>query len=307
MVQFYFNSCYPNSHFETAKDAFSDFIKSYKVLYEQYNGCIIDGIITTSLPSNITIGNTLFTDLIFNLSDKDTRRFAISQFVKCPVDKFISDDVWKDEDCYFDYSFCNVDAYELFYAYKMGWMLCSLPLNDECRSNYLTIFPKDEAYENIEIINFFGRNIEFISNEIEKNSDYIINNKEYLRSRAFVPNNCVLSSVFEEQYDNSPADIQKFINGKFKQAYNKNMLFPSVKVDNDLIKSCRGDNLDGLFELRSRAWNGIRVYFEIFYNNIIVVGMLSTKAQSEGGEQTSDMHRAKCIIQNTIRKITSTT
>lgn len=292
MIQFYFYSTYPAAHVNV-KQLFSQTFTKYLHMYKMRERCIESQIITSELPSHIDINGTSLSEAIYSVEDRDCRILAINAFVKYPIDKFVNPEFWDEDGAEWDYTFNGLDAVDLYFAHRMEWFVLSMPVTDSYACDMLTIVNRSNSTKTLDIPNFYGDNEAAIIQVIDQIEQYTKTPLDALVENVFAGHECRMTDEFIVRYEALPGFAQKSINDLFRVVRDRGMLFPVIKANKLHIKYCEGDELDGLYELRDQS--GIRVYFRVD-DAIIYLGNISTKAESEGVEQTADMRRAQLYI-----------
>lgn len=296
MVQFYFKDLIPTSYV-------GDYVQEFEASFRQYihltrlrPECIEHSIITDRMPSDIHIQNETLRELIFKISDKDILKLAISAFSKYPINDYLSSDIWEEDPLEWEYKFEGQVVEDLYLVSRMGWILLSIPVVDYLKTNTINITHKDKQELSIQIHNSYGQNFNYVLSVIDEINGYKKSAIEELKEDVFKDYNCVISKEFEQNYANQQDPARRLINKNLKSYKENGWLFPQVKADDVHIKYCQGKEVEGLYEGRSRTWNGLRIYFEV-ESNTIYLGDVQTKAHV-GIEQTNDMIRAKTYIGN---------
>lgn len=296
MVQFYFKNLIPTSYAGNCIREFEDSFRQYIHLTRLRPEYIEHSIITDRMPSDIHIQKETLRELIFKISDKNLLKLAISAFSKYPINDYLSPDIWEEDPFEWEYEFAGQIVEDLYFASRMRWILLSIPVVDSLKTNEITITHKDKQGLSIQILNSYGQNIDYVLSTIDIINEYIKSAIEELKEDVFKGYNCIITKEFEQNYTSQQEPARRLIN-KNLQSYRENgWLFPQVKADDVHIKYCQGKEVEGLYEGRSRTWNGLRVYFEVD-GNTIYLGDVQTKAHV-GIEQTNDMIRAKTYIGN---------
>ncbi len=203
----------------------------------------------------------------------------------------------QDDDCMV-YRFLGNDAESLFWTHKMGWIAISVPVCEAVRQNILSLEPKDAEKD---VNNWYGNNSEYVKG-LEKDNDNAAK-KRLEKLKCFFADkgkDVYMSDSFMKNFEKSPVGMQELVQGKFTDAYNANLLFPS-KGDDNLVKYCEGKGNETTYELRSKALGGMRVYF-YSDDNTLIVASLHTKSQSAGNEQSADINNSSAIIRKIKRK-----
>lgn len=288
MSKFYFNECLPKTYHGTLQELFEEIIVKYVKLTKD-NGNISEGIITHTLPGQLTVCDTDLGKLIRGCVDRDVRKMAFALFTKYPIDIFYPIEIFNDDEL-IDYRFEECDAINLIVAHKMAWFLFTLPLTDQLMGNELIV--ESERGE-IHVSNWYGENDNYI---IRILSEFLPVSERNINEliASFNGKKCVVSDGFISAYKFAKEPLQVHVIKKFKDALNAQLLFPA-KHDDLIIKKCKGNGNENTYELRSRAFGGMRVYFYCDTDKI-VIGGLYTKSSSEGVEQTADINRSTMII-----------
>lgn len=301
MVQFYFKNLIPTSYVGDYVREFEDSFRQYINLIRLRPEYIEHVVVTGKMPSDIHIQNETLRELIFKISDKELLKLAISAFSKYPINNYLSPDIWEEDPLDWEYEFADQIVDDLYFASRMGWILLSIPVVDYLRTNEITITHKIRQDLSIQIPNSYGQNIYYVLSAIDKINGYKKSAIEELKEDVFNGYNCFISKEFEQNYVNQQEPARRLIN-KYLKSYKENgWLFPYVKADDLHIKSCQGKEVEGLYEGRSKTWNGLRIYFEV-NNDTIYLGDVQTKAHV-GVEQTNDMIRSKTYIDNIKSKV----
>lgn len=296
---FYFNECLPTFYNGSIQNIFESAIRKYNCIVKDKSLNFQEGIITHKMPSEIKICDTNIKTIIDACSDKDLRRAAYRYFTMYPIDSFYSlEDVFDNENVSINHTFNGHDATNLIIAHKMGWFVFSLPLCCLLETDILLV-SSDKTYTHVH--NWYGGNSQYLVqcvialNGIKKSKllelKYCFEDKE-----------CKMSDSFISNYIDAPLGLQELVIGKFKDAIKAKLLFPA-NHDNNLIKACKGTNNEETYELRSKAFGGIRVYFSC-NENCIYIGGIGTKASSIGKEQSADISRASNEIKKMKRSST---
>ena len=254
-------------------------------------------IILPDSPEKIMIAGVSLKDLVNSIpiENINIRRLALSILVNYPLTSFFISEPDIEEDEWCNYQLFGQDAEALFWSYKMGWMVISMPICEHVKKDYLQL---DSENKNKTIANWYGENISFIKGieEIDKGEcerrltelEFLINGKTI-----------ILSESFKKEYRKAPVGLQDLVLKKVKDAYSANLLFPS-RADDNLVKYCEGTGNENTYELRSKALGGMRVYFYSDENKMIVAS-LHTKAKSVGKEQSADINNASAVINKHLR------
>lgn len=286
MVKFYFNECLPASYSGNIQSVFEDVMKQFIKLVKDEQLCVEKGIITHKMPSEIPVCDGNLKDLIFSISDRDVKKIAIAYFQKFPID-IHSEDEKMDEQNMEDFLFDKQDAFNLVVAYKMNWPLLSLPLSDSlCKDEILLKSINNE----IRIPNWYGTNNQYIATHI---SEYIALSETIILQLQyhFEGKECIMSDEFKRDYKMAGSVIQEAILNKFTDAKKANLLFPATH-DNNLVKHCEDIQGGDLYELRFKAFGGIRIYFSCTDDQIIIGGLGQKSTYESRGAQSADMSRA---------------
>lgn len=299
MITFCFNDCLGNVDYD--REQINSLLCSLLTAHGRLGASANYPIILPSAPDKIIVARTSLKQIVEAIpSDKDhisIRRLAYSFFNNFPLTSFFTtDSELQDEDC-IDYRFLGNDAESLFWTHKMGWVVISIPVCEDVRQDILSLEPKS-ADKNVS--NWYGNNSEYIKGLEEKNNNDTQKRLEKLKCFFADKGKTVyLSDSFMRQFEKSPVSMQELVQGKFADAYNADLLFPS-KGDDNLVKYCEGKGNETTYELRSKALGGIRVYFYSDTNTLIVAS-LHTKSQSVGTEQSSDINNSSAIIRKIKR------
>lgn len=296
MVQFYFKDLIPTSYRGDYVQEFEDSFRQYIHLTRLRPEYIEHSIITDRMPSDIHIQKETLRELIFKISDKNLLKLALSAFSKYPINDYLAPDIWEEDPLEWEYEFAGQIVEDLYFVSKMEWILLSIPVVDNLKTNAIIITHKDKQELSIQIPNSYGLNIDYILSVVDTINRYKKSAIEELKEDVFKGYDCVISKEFEQNYANQQEPAQRLINKNLKSYRENGWLFPQVKADDVHIKYCQGKEVEGLYEGRSWTWNGLRIYFEVD-GNTIYLGDVQTKAHV-GIEQTNDMIRAKTYIGN---------
>ena len=293
MHKFYFNECLPplpngvnlQEVFESTINVFTKLLKDESLQIEK-------SVITHTSPKDILICGKQLEQLIGSISDKDYRTNAFGYFTRYPIND-LYDDSWDDELLEKEHDFLGLNAINLAIARKSEWILYTLPIN-ACLKKDKLAFNSDEIV--LETENWYGEkpSSEYIRQLLTRLNVKIESEFDDLK---LLLGKCYVSPFFEKDFRVSQPDVQRLIIEKFKEAKNRNMLFP-CKTDDNLIKQCKGKGNENTYELRFGALGGIRVYFSTI-NNEVYIGGMGKKSSSVGEEQSSDIKKAS----NEIKKL----
>lgn len=290
MLQFYFHSHYPDVNCNVVS-LFEQTFRGYIDLYKSYNDVISNAIVTNKMPSDIIVFGNCLSDVIRCVDDRELRMLILKAFSRYPINEYVDPSIWDENPLDWDYLFDGKNAEDLCFAAKMNWVLYSLPVEKRYCKSQLTVTHRNDEQTICSVRNWFGGKNDDVLSWINEDLEQHYSEIQILASCIFAPHQCVITEDFENQYMNLPIVVQRHINSKLKNVYQKSWLFPSVHADEKLIKECQGDDVKGLYELRNRTYDGLRIYF-LVDGNTIYLGGIGFKSISEGKEQTSDMRRA---------------
>lgn len=300
MITFCFNDCLGNVGCD--KEQIESLFCSLLTAHSRLGTSVNYPIILPSAPDKIMVAGISLKQIVEAIpADKDNiniRRLAYSFFDKYPLTSFFtSAPELQDDDCMV-YRFLGNDAESLFWTHKMGWIAISVPVCEAVRKNILSLEPKDAEKD---VNNWYGNNSEYVKG-LEKDNDNAAK-KRLEKLKCFFADkgkDVYMSDSFMKNFEKSPVGMQELVQGKFTDAYNANLLFPS-KGDDNLVKYCEGKGNETTYELRSKALGGMRVYF-YSDDNTLIVASLHTKSQSAGNEQSADINNSSAIIRKIKRK-----
>lgn len=306
-MRFYFN--HTTSTSSNVQESFEALMSNYSQLTKRDNLSIERGIFSEKDPSDIKLrDNKTLRDLIYNIRNRELKGWVISQFKNFPMDVFYEfEDVYKDyEEIAYSYyvedtNGDKIEATHLLIPCRLGWCVLSIPVSDAWKSSKVELKcyeTQDKQY----VLSFNGENDEnynIISewiilnhyNDLDKKN---VETKVALLKNSIGKNNVLISSDFEEQFQELPSDIQSAAIKIINQAHILNKLFP-IKSDNTLIKKCNGKENKNTYELRDIG-KGLRIYFQCC-NNYLLLGGIHTKSEGEGIEQSEDINRASVVCE----------
>lgn len=287
MIRFYFNECLENRFGKNLQEMLEEMILRFVTLQKDKDLGIEPGIITQNMPSETNVCGTDLSVLVNAITDRDLKRAALRCFTKYPIDSYtLHEELFNDELALEEFYFEGIDATNLLIAFKMNWILFSLPLHQQLEQDTIEI---NSIESRVSVHNWYGNNNDYIVGRIAQISDLT---EEALTRLKYIfrDKKCVLSPAFMDAYKRSAPDEQNSISQKFKDAQQALLLFPAVSDDN-IVKLCQGVGSGDLYELRLRPFGGIRVYFTSDEDTLYIGGM-GKKSQYKGGAQSADMSRA---------------
>lgn len=296
MAAFYFHECYPAKIDEAQlKKLFSNWVKEYDDLVENHKDNIDKGIVTTESPENIILGGHNLAKIIRELSDRDVRRKAFGFFTRNPIDNY-TDDQLLTEDIVNDAMIClghEEKGTMLYYAYLNGYWATSLPLSSEYITGSLEIFQGETKLA--DIFNWSGTLQTALCEEKLKDP-----NRSFLDCLPDYLSRCKISEEFEEQFSRLSSRLQTVIFKRILLLNQKKKFTPTVVVDKENIKKCKGTVSINVYEIRLLNIN-YRVYFSHVQGTLYFGSVLL-----KSNHQSTDICHAEDIINQMIEKDIST-
>lgn len=293
MMTFYFNECLPEVGKVVLQESFDSVLVQTIRLISDKDLPIENYIATYDQPGNIEINRDVkLSNLVkdFKKTDnanyKEYRRLLFAYFTKYPIDQDVdADKLFTEEEFGWNLELNDKNAFNLFLASRRGLTILSLPLADNLSNDTI------ELRENLKLQNWYGKNHLYVLNLIYGVwcMPSLINLK-YL----FGIHECRIAKEFVEDTEFLKQEERNHIIKLFIKANNKGLLFPAHGDDN-IVKYCKGNNVKGTYELRTKSYGGIRVYFSCD-DNILYIGGEAKKSEYRGNAQSSDIKRATDAI-----------
>lgn len=302
MITFYFNSNLTGNYAGNLHEVFDNLMLKFIFLLNDKKLPLEDKCVATNnSPSNILICGETLKNLIDNFKSaekdkyKDHRRRLYSLFCKYPIDIDARvEDVFTEEELNSSIKFDGRDATDLFIASRLKYYFISLPLSEMLKVDRLEILVNEKVLENV---NWYGVNTKNLINSIAED-DKIDDVNLSLLKYSFGDNECFMCDSFVDEFKQNQPDLQKYIIDLFIKALDKKLLFPA-RGDDKIVKRCDADNV---YELRSHAYGGVRVYFRCVDNKILI-GSLGTKSSYKGEAQSNDIMRAGKVMDKLEKSI----
>lgn len=293
MKLFLFNDIIPNSvSNQDIIGAFTKTVIEYKNLKAIYPDNI-DGIISTSFPNDIKLGESLtLGNCLDQIENKDIRNYSYSIFAKYPIENHVDVDYTENEHI-FKLGLENKDAFYIKIIANQNGVLFSLNLHTDLAKDFLTITSSNNS--NFPIDNLYGvsSNTNYIS-EIIKNEELSkLANFEKLKR---ILNNPFYNKKFENSFNKESKEIQDLLIEGFEkilQLKSTNQNIPETLLNPVSYKS------EKIHELKIRDPYPKRLYFKEI-NNVYYLASLEDKPKKDGKtiEQDTHIKNAISILKN---------
>lgn len=304
MTTFYFNNIVRNCKAEREKvqTIFEETLREYANLCKRKELAIESGIVTEKDTESTTICGITLKKLIVDIDceQKDLRKLAFAYFTRYPAEiEFKIEEVYQnDKELYDTYTINKLAADDLFTAYKKGWPLFTVPVENWLQTSQLTLV--SSGNEEYPLISFYGNNHKaltdyILTNQFQKINPEEINGKKIAdhQYKLFINSagrhDIKVAPAAKARFYELSEDERNIAISMIEQALDMGMLFPTI-VDKVHIKECRGAGNENTYELRKRSF-GLRIYFMEHKENLLLCG-IHTKAEGEGDEQSADINNA---------------
>lgn len=299
MTDLYFNDCLPSSFDSTSISVLHE-LRGMKSLMERQGIAVNNGIILSSSADNVMINGISLKKHIISLPIEEKKWFLSCFYMRQNIEEYINQYESEDSIKYlYDCTFNDRDANNLAAAGIMGFMALSIPVEEELKTNALSIHvvnPDNGMNEDsILVNNYHGKNLQYALGKLIPAGTTLL---EVLK-RKFncLGKNCYITPEFENTWQSINTNFKNGIVSRFDDAIKAGLIFPP-KYDNNIVKM--DTNETGVFELREKA-HCLRIYFKSGYNSI-VIGWYGTKTKFYGADQSSDFKYANTIIDEYINK-----
>ncbi|GHV67028.1 hypothetical protein FACS1894199_11670 [Bacteroidia bacterium] len=302
MFQFYFNDCFPLDKCKhDITSCFKNTLIEYKLLKTKYSDDI-EGIITSQLPSQISLNEYSYTlqQCIQDIPDtnRDLRQYAYSVFRKYPIDNYFQSN---DEEKLIENKYLLVidekpyNAFNAKIVHENNGTLFSLALHEHLCKNTLAIV--DSGNNEFCIINLFGetKNTQYVEEKIKESIQSKANNFEKLKL-TLGGNSC--RNAFVGEFNKATPQMQEVIIQHFLKAKERNGITPFF-ADKELIKDVTPEKEAEIkiFELRIFEPVAYRVYFYETQGHIYL-GLIEKKPNKK--IQSNQIKTAVSIIKSLI-------
>lgn len=290
------------------QDMFTETITNFASLCKEDELAIERKILSAKEPKDTFIGGHCLRDLVFGISDRELKSYAISMLLHSPI---LSDQYhvgeWKEdllEDLLELTDENGKSATNEGIACVCSWMLLSLPISDEFKKDSLVLKGK-QTYQ---VLNYYGQNKKNVVYAIlgSAESDEAMELKLKYALDAYQIN---LVDEFKDDYSRMRVEEREVMISRLVTAHKKKCLIKKKKDDN-LLRECTCSGDKNMFELKSNSDLGVRFYFKIYDDNCIVFTLIGKKSgygdkskKKKGGTvQNKDMKRALDIANRYIEK-----